>query len=103
MIEKTEGDILKIENEITKEKVILERKYQEECQQFSKNFEEKMDLQIHQKNLHLKKLREGNLQLSLQLKDERKAYEQKKISTKDIYNRKQQYEGSRNDNIAQTT
>ena len=38
MIEKTEGDILKIENEITKEKVILERKYKEECQQFAKNF-----------------------------------------------------------------
>ena len=30
MIEKTEGDILKIENEIAKEKIILERKYNEE-------------------------------------------------------------------------
>ena len=48
-------------------------------------------------------MKEANLELKLQLQDERKAFEQKKISTKDIYSRKQQYEGGRNNNIVQAT
>lgn len=58
LIEKTEGDILKIESEIAKEKSILERKYEEECVQVERNFEQKIDLQMHEKKEYLTKIKE---------------------------------------------
>ncbi len=74
LIEKTEGDILKIESEIAKEKSILERKYEEECVQVERNFEQKIDLQMHEKKEYLTKIKEQNEELHSQIEEKRSSF-----------------------------
>lgn len=74
LIEKTEGDILKIESEIAKEKSILERKYEEECVQVERNFEQKIDLQMHEKKEYLTKIKKQNEELHSQIEEKRSSF-----------------------------
>lgn len=52
----------------------MERKYEEECVQVERNFEQKIDLQMHEKKEYLTKIKEQNEELHNQIEEKRSSF-----------------------------
>ena len=96
MIDKTEGDILKVEHEITKEKGIMERKYKEQCLQIESNFQSKCSLHAHETEQHLAKLQAETKTLQKVIEEKKGQYTKEQGMTVAEYERKTTYEENQN-------
>ena len=103
MIEKTEGDIVKVENEIAKEKSVMERKYREECQQIESTFQSKCELQQQEKNEYLSKLQAEMKDLRQEIDARKKDYQLKRADKVELYAGKTNYESAQNRAVEEDT